>query len=125
MQTATSTGSPDTGWSASRRSRIAAIIGGLGGALAISGAVLSWVSVQAKKATTSVHGTTFTIGKLTLGCGIVLVLCAASWIAISSPRARAALAVGALAAGAAVAISIGTGMATKTFFDQAVSHVSH
>jgi hypothetical protein len=114
-----------TGWTGSRRDRMLAILGALAGALAVSGALLTWVTVQKRHQSTVFRGTSFGVGTLALAVGIVMVAAAVVWIVTSGPRIRAAAAVAILACGAAATISIGTGLATKGFFDQATAKKGH
>ena len=126
MQDATSGGAAQTaGWAATRGARLAAMLAALGGGLAIAGALLPWVSVTRGKKTDVLHGTSFSIGTMTLIGGIVLVLCAVVWLAMASVRARVTFAVVAVAASAAIAIAIGAGLGTKAFLDQASTKAKH
>jgi hypothetical protein len=114
-----------TGWTGSRRDRVLAILGALAGALAVSGALLTWVTVQKRHQSTVLRGTSFGVGTLALVVGIVMVAAAVVWIVTSGPRIRAAAAVAIRAGGAAATITIGTGLATKGFFDQAAAKKAH
>jgi hypothetical protein len=116
---------PAGGWGATRGARIAAALAGLGGALAIAGALLPWVSVTHGKKSEVLHGTSFSVGTLTLIAGIVLVACAVVWLAVASLRARLVLAVVAVAASAAMAVAIGAGLGTKAFLNQGATKAKH
>ena len=62
------------GWNGSRRDRVLAILGALAGALAISGALLTWVTVEKRHQSTAFRGTSFGVGTLALVAGIVMVV---------------------------------------------------
>ncbi len=116
---------PAGGWSLPRGARIASALAGLGGALAIAGALLPWVSVTHGRKSEVLHGTSFSVGTLTLIAGIVLVLCTVVWLAVASMRARIVLAVVVVALSAAVAVAIGAGLGTKSFLNDAVAKSKH
>jgi hypothetical protein len=100
-----------------RATRWQALIAALAGALAISGALLTWATVG--RAGVTVHGTSYSLGILTLACGVVMLAGGIAWILVTQPRTRTATALAVAAMGLTVVITVGTGLATGSLLDQA------
>jgi hypothetical protein len=100
-----------------RATRWQALIGALGGALAVSGSLLTWATVG--RARVAIHGTSYGFGILTLVCGVVMLAGGIALILVLRPRTRTATALAVAAMGLTVVITVGTGLATGSLLDQA------